>query len=137
MSIASRRNCGRARPRRGALLAAAALLAGCHSTLLPGPTTEPASIRAPAPAAPIPQESELLRFVASAASGRSAVLFDARWGRVRVVAGGQYFSADGVVCRHFTVFPAGSDGETGAACREVEGWRLDPVMSKGTAILAR
>jgi common-antigen outer membrane protein len=140
MGIGLSRNCGKARPGRAAILAVIALLAGCQSIRPPEPEA-PAPARAAAPAAPQAAQSELLQFVARAAPGSARLLSDARWGQVRVTAGRQYFSADGLLCRHFTLFPAhaaaGGDGETGAACREADGWRLDPVTSKGTALVAR
>ena len=137
MGAAYRRNCGRARPRHALFVAAGTLLAGCQSVQPPAapPPTAPAVVTAPA--APQPAESELLQFIARAAPGSSAVLPDPRRGQIRVLAGRQYFSAAGLSCRHFTVFPAGGDGEIGAACREPDGWRLDPITSKGAALLNR
>jgi hypothetical protein len=133
----------------GALLALL-FLSGCAS--MPswgfGATAGKArATRASAPPAPPealqerPEPHGLLAFVARASPGQSRIFEDAAKGAVRVRMGRQYYSADGVVCRHFTLAPlapsAANESETRAVCREARGWRLDPIGSTGALALDR
>ena len=132
----------RARPGRMAAILSLALLTACETAAR---IEEPlgAAVRLVSAQLPRPQppESEIARFVAGASPGQSATVRDPQRGQVRVRLEREYFSAAGVACRRFSLFPAagqiGINGATGAACREADGWELDPVTSEGTIATTR
>jgi hypothetical protein len=88
-----------------------------------------------------PEPEGLLGFVTRAAPGQSRIFEDPARGTVRVTMGRQYYSADAVICRRFTLAPLGrgaiNETETRAVCREAQGWRLNPIGSTGALPLGR
>jgi hypothetical protein len=114
----------RRRARAGVALASSLALAACQNLglTLSGPATPQAPVRA----APRPSDP-LLAFVAAASPGQSTSLEDPARGRIEVRLEREYDSADGVLCRRFTVV-RGQDIATRVACLTPEGWQLDPVL---------
>jgi hypothetical protein len=109
----------------GAAIALGLALAGCQHFGLPA-----ASEATPQPAAArpmVPPADPLLAFVVAASPGQMTTLDEPGRGPVMVRLEREYYSADGISCRRFTVM-RGSDIETRVACRGAAGWQLDPVL---------
>jgi 17 kDa common-antigen outer membrane protein len=120
--------------RRGAVAGAALVVllsqAACQGL---GLTLKGAATAEPAAARPAPRPSDpVLAFVAAASAGQSTSLDDPTRGRIEVRLEREYDSADGVLCRRFTLMRR-QDIKTGVACRTPEGWQLDPVLGNETA----
>ena len=123
------------------------LLSGCASVRSFGLAATAKGKETRARAAPAeafaerPEPQGLLAFLVKASPGQWRVFEDGAKGAVRVSMGQQYYSADAVVCRHFTLAPlsphAANQIETRAVCREPRGWRLDPVGSTGAFAIDR
>ena len=103
----------------------ALMLAACQHLHLPDTTLPP-----PKPAADRPAsrpDDPVLAFVSTAAPGQATRLEEPGRGPVEIRLEREYFSADAIVCRRFTLF-RGPDIQTRVACRSAAGWQLDPVL---------
>lgn len=139
--MASARQCGRI----CAFAIALAVVSGCATDHSVGVVSVPSAAASAgmAPVAPDDRATDqLLRFVAKAGIGESAIVPNPAGSRLRVTVEKEYFSAAGFVCRRFSVAPAASLAGGGAkirvACAEPDGWRLDPVaVGQGMRLIER
>ena len=125
-----------ARRRGGIAVLAVAVwsLAACARLGLPSPigAAEPAPTPRPAAQPAPPPSDPLLYFVTRAAPGQATFLDDPLRGRIEIRLEREYYSADAVVCRRFTV-TVRQDIQTRVACRQPDGWQLDAILDRGLA----